>query len=211
MGSYPSWVMARTIRRLGVPLLLGASAVGAVVACSDDSAGPPVLGGSATARDAATTNDTTLEASVVEADTTSYVGELDASAAVKFGGDYADASHCNYTVTLEDIRVELVTANGDLAASTVRDTMVEATVGSCPYAPQPASAQSYALSAATTTDRGFHAEYLAASGNQPKGTLVVDLTKSGAGFAAAATWHRTDIGKPFDWTVTATVAVAPAP
>lgn len=185
-------------------------AVALATACGDESSGPSPLG-NRTPRDGGT--ELTIEASTAdrEANEDVFRGTLSSTAPVTFGGPYMDASYCRYSVTLKNIELDMVVADGKLVASTVKNQMAEAFVGTC-GSQQPTiktNLHTYALSSAvTSTSGGFRAEYLYASGNEPKATLVIDLAPTTTGYTASATWHRNDIGKPFDWTVTATVPVA---
>lgn len=204
--------MARRHRRLSLSVLVGPwLAAWAVLACGGDSASGPAPLGTGSTRDAGTgTTDLTLEASTLDAagGELAFSGTLAATGAVPFGGNYADASNCTYTVTLKNVTIDLVVQDGQLVASAVHDQMVETTIGVCWYAAQDPNAQTFQLATAVaSTSGGFHAEYLGASGNTPKASLVVDLTRDGDGYSASATWHRTDLGKPFDWTVTGTIGL----
>lgn len=198
---------------MGLCLLAGASlAASLLLACSGDSPPDPAPLGTGVTRDGGPgSTDLTLEASLADtgAGELSFHGTLAATATVSFGGSYADVSYCKYTVVLKNVGIDLVVQGNDLVASTVKDLMVETVVGTCGTPAQPDNAQVFALSkeATATSSGGFHAEYLNASGNQPKESLVVDLTKTDEGYSASATWHRTDIFHPFDWTVTGTIAV----
>ena len=183
-----------------------------LLACGSDSSTDPAPLGTNTARDGGTgSTDLTLEASLADtgAGELAFHGTLAATATVTFGGSYADVSYCKYTVTLKNVSIDLVVQGNTLVASTVKDRMVETVVGSCGSTAQPDNAQVFALSkeATATSSGGFHAEYLDASGNRPQESLVIDLTKTADGYSASATWHRTDIFHPFDWTVTGTIAL----
>lgn len=195
-------------------MFLGPSlvALALATACGDEPSGPAPLG-NRTPRDGGPATDLTIEASTADPDAgeTAYRGRLSSTAAVTFGGPYMDANYCRYSVTLKNIEIDMVVADGKLVASTVKNQMEEAFVGTC-GSTQPTiktNLHSYALSSAVTaTNGGFRAEYLYASGNEPKATLVIDLAPTTTGYTAAATWHRNDIGKPFDWTVTGTIPLA---
>ncbi len=201
------------VHRAGLCLLVGSLlAAAALLACGEDATSGPAPLGTGTARDSGEgTTDLTLEASVADtgAGEIAFHGTLAATAPVTFGGSYADTSYCTYTVTLQNVSIDLVVQGNELVASAVKDLMVETVVGSCGSPAQPNNAQIFALSATplATGSGGFHAEYLNASGNQPKESLVIDLTKTSAGYSASATWHRTDIFHPFDWTVSGSIPV----
>ena len=200
------------VHRAGLCLLVGSwLAAAALLACSNDATSDPAPLGTGTARDAGTT-DLVLEASVADAapGELAFHGTLAATATVSFGGNYADASYCKYTVTLKNVTIDLLVQGDQLVASTVKDQMVEAIVGTCSSPSIATNTQTFALAtAATATGGGFHSTYLGASGNQPRESLVVDLTRNGTGYIASATWHRIDLFPPFDWTVTATIPIAP--
>lgn len=199
-------------RRLPLVLLGPLLALSAIAAaCGDESSGPSPLG--ARRSDDGGATDLTIEASTAdrEANEVTFRGTLSSTAPVEFGGPYMDANYCRYTVTLKNIEIDVVVADGRLVASTVKNQMAEAFVGTC-GSQQPTiktNLHTYALSSAvTSTSGGFRAEYLYASGNEPKATLVIDLAPTTTGYTASATWHRNDIVKPFDWTVTATIPIA---
>ena len=191
-------------------VLLGLAPAALALACGSETAGPAPLG-NRTPRDGGT--ELTIEASTAdrEADEVAFRGTLSSTAPVDFGGPYMDANYCRYRVTLKNIELDMVVADGKLVGSTVKNQMAEEFVGTC-GSQQPTiktNLHTYALSSAVTaTNGGFRAEYLYASGNEPKASLVIDLTPTTTGYTAAATWHRNDIAKPFDWTVTGTIPLA---
>ena len=209
-------------RRPGLLVVLSVFAAGAVMAaaCGGSDAGdgpPPLPTGSSSTRDAGprdTGTDFTLDAMPApeaSAGATTYKGKLDSTNAVKFGGKSGDTVYCEYTLTLKDIEVEIAALeSGDVIGATVKDLVVEAVVPPCPHPPMEQSTQRFALTTVTKTESGTTLAFEGATSNQPKTSLVIDLTPSGAvAFEAAARWKRIDLGPPFDWEVKAKVTLVP--
>jgi hypothetical protein len=134
-----------------------------------------------------------------------YGGALAATETFDFGG----SGFCKYQMTLKDVLVDVrVLPTGEVSAATVKDLAVEKAID-CPHAPMPESKQSFTLKSSTIVPSGVRVELNGASTNRPKTALVVDLTAKAGGYEAALTWHRTDQAPPLDWTVTATIQLAP--
>ena len=209
-------------RRLGLLVISSVFATGVVAsaACGGSEAvdGPPPLStGSPSPRDAGprdTGTDFTLDAMPApeaSAGATTYKGTLDSTPAVKFGGKSGNTVYCEYTLTLEDIEIEIAALeSGDVIGATVKDLAVDAIVPPCPHAPMAPSMQRFALTTVTKTASGATLAFEGAASNQPKTSLVIDITRSGAvAFVAAARWKRIDLGPPFDWEVKAKVTLVP--
>lgn len=145
-----------------------------------------------------------------KAEPVTYRGTLDVVAPVNFGG----ASYCNYSVTMSKIVVTLVEdPTGAISNVKVSDHLVEKTVGSCPYAPSSPQDQTFtvksvlpygSLGGLGAGGADGYIVQLDGSKNDTKTDLTIVLTKSALfGYEASATWHRTDVSKPLDWTVKA--------
>lgn len=196
-------------------VLVGAFSGGGLVgvACgssSDESAGPPPLSTSSSPKDAGPRDaggDPVLDAMPMDAGpgATTYKGQLDATNAVKFGGD----PYCEYTMTLKDVAIEVAALeSGDIIGAAVKDLVLEATVPPCPHAPMDPAVQRFALTTVTPTASGATLAFEGAKTNQPETSLVIDLAKVGATYQASAEWKRVDLDPPLDWTVTAKVTLA---
>lgn len=141
---------------------------------------------------------------------TIYLGKLDATPTVRFGGQGATGNYCNYDVTLKDVVIEIAALpDGSIISASTKDTMVEASVPPCTFASAPPSAQSYAFTTATKTADGLQLAFKGAAANFPATSLVVDLVKTGNSYEASAVWHRTDQGDPLDWTVKTKITLGP--
>lgn len=141
---------------------------------------------------------------------TTYIGTLDATPTVRFGGSGTSGNFCNYDVTLKTVAIEVsALPSGEIIAASVKDTMVEASVPPCTYAPAPPSDQAYAFTTATANTAGMRLAFKGAAANKPATSLVVDLVKKGGSYEAAATWHRTDQKDPLDWTVRTKITLGP--
>lgn len=124
-----------------------------------------------------------------------FIGTLDATPATQFGGG---TNHCTYDVTLKNVSIEVdMNANGQVIGGTVSDLMVETLVGTCPYAPQANSQQSFSFS----TANGTTLSWVGGADNHPATDLKITPTKTGSSYAAAATWTRTDETDDLQWVV----------
>lgn len=186
-----------------VAAFAGAGAFSAACGSTDVGEGPPPLStGSSAPRDAGPrdTGSAPVDAAVVEASAgaTTYKGKLDATKAVKFGGD----PFCEYTMTLKDIEIEVAALeSGEVIGAAVKDLAVEATVPPCPHPPMDPSMQRFALTTVTKTASGATLAFEGAKTNQPVTSLVIDLTQVGVTYEASAGWKRTDQTPPLDWEV----------
>ena len=138
---------------------------------------------------------------------TTFVGTLDATPPVPFGG----APYCKYTVTMKNIDIEVsIVPGGQVIGATVKNTRVEATVPPCTFPPSNPSDQSFAFTTLTQLPNG---DELAFSGARPRTTpattLTLDITPAGTTYKATAHWHRTDQDTILDWTVSSTVTLGP--
>jgi len=135
-----------------------------------------------------------------------YVGHVDLVPPVPFG-HMPDT--CDYTMTFKQLDVTLMLTGDTPTAGHVQNLNVEATVGACPYAPAPNVISSYTFDSAKPGPSGLVLTFQADRTNATKASLVVTLVKTMTGYTAKLTFHRTDIGTPFDWTVATDVALAP--
>ena len=162
------------------------------------------------ARDPMGTPDAAVASDATVAPVT-YKGTLAQTTANMFGGG---TGFCTYTITFKQLDLELAILPSSKQVTTGRtqNLNVEAVVPTtpvCPYGPAGPSISSYTFASATKTSTGMTLTFQGATTNSPKASLVVILTPSGTGYTAAMTFHRTDLGPPLDWLVTATVTLAP--
>ncbi len=145
-----------------------------------------------------------------ELDHQRFIGRLTATPTVAFGG----SPFCNYTVTLREVVIDLtVRASTELTALTLSNNVVEATVGSCPFAPSPLSKQVFdhrggprSLPIESTVEPMLEG----VSANQPKAIAsgLVQAVSSGA-YIATLRWERTDQPDPLlKWVVATARPVA---
>lgn len=137
---------------------------------------------------------------------TTYVGTLDTTTTVRFGG----TPYCSYDVTLKNVKIEVAALpDGSVIGASVRDTMVEASVPPCTLSPAPPADCSFAFTKATTTATGVQLAFKGASTNHPATELLIDLTKAGGSYEAAARWRRTDQVAPLVWVVSTKITLGP--
>jgi hypothetical protein len=143
--------------------------------------------------------------------------------AVTFGGTSAMGDmYCKYTITLKQVDLQLtILPSGQVTSGHVQDLNVEAVVASSPPTTPfvcsetnpgslPANIAMYQLATATAGTGGMTLTFQGGTSNAPPATLVVLLTKVGSLYSAKLTFHRNDGLDPiFEWTVTATVPLAP--
>ncbi|OJY15683.1 MAG: hypothetical protein BGO98_23710 [Myxococcales bacterium 68-20] len=191
---------------IGVLVASVIAIAGAACGGSNDGDGPPPLA-TAAPKDAGTRDSGILvpaEAGPMEPGAATFKGKLGKTNAVKFGG----TPYCEYTMTLEDIEVEIAALpSGEVIGAAVKDRAVETAVPPCPHAPMKPSAQRFALTTVTPAASGSKLAFEGAAGNRPATSLVVDLTRVGVTYEATATWTRTDQGPPLSWTVKATLTL----
>jgi hypothetical protein len=138
---------------------------------------------------------------------------------VMFGGTSAGGiMYCNYTITLKQLDLQLaILPSGQVTSGHVQDLNVEAVVPSptlgCTATnppPIPANIAMYQLATATAGTGAMTLTFQGGTSNMPLATLVAVLTKVGSLYSAKLTFHRSDAPDPvFEWTVTATVPLAP--
>jgi hypothetical protein len=176
----------------------------------DAPAPPPLANGRSTSTDGDAKSDEKKneqldEVVVAPPQSSTFSGELAATSTVPFGG----SPFCKYDITLRDVAIEIeIAPSGDVTRATVRNRGVEQALESCPYAPMEPSAQEFTFASAVVTTTGTRVQLTGATTNEPATALVLDLVQSGAGYEATATWKRTDIQAPLDWSVSATVSLA---
>jgi hypothetical protein len=144
---------------------------------------------------------------VTPAETSSvFAGTLATTATVPFGG----GGFCKYDITLKDVAIEIeILPNGDVGRATVRDLAVERSLEGCPYGPMDPSIQDFTLKTHGVTTTGTRIELEGSKTNRPATALVVDLVPTAAaGYAATATWKRTDQQGALAWSVTAKATLA---
>jgi hypothetical protein len=138
---------------------------------------------------------------------TTYHGTLAMSATVPFGG----VTYCAYSITLRQIDATIMMRHsGEVTGATVQALNVEATVGTCPYQPQPPSIANYSLDSAKVTPTGSTLQLGGAAANAPMVALTIDTSPNGSGIQAAMTFQRTDQTGELMWTVKPTLLLAPA-
>jgi hypothetical protein len=143
--------------------------------------------------------------------------------AVTFGGTAADGTqYCKYTITLKQVDLQLtMLPSGQVTSGHIQDLNVEAVVPSMPPTTPfvcsetnpgsiPANIAMYQLATATAGTGGMTLTFQGGASNAPPASLVVVLTKVSSLYSAKLTFHRNDgIDPIFEWTVTATVPLAP--
>ena len=131
-----------------------------------------------------------------------YSARLATTPSVPFGGP----PYCNYSVRLSDVRLDvMMNATDGLSSMLVADTMNEATVGMCSFAPAPSSRQGFAylgVPRPADPDGAFTPMLQGLPANAPKTALAVSITRGSAeALSATVSWSRTDQTAPLEWTV----------
>lgn len=135
---------------------------------------------------------------------TTYRGHLDAVPPVPFGHM---PETCDYTMTFQQLDVTLMLQAGTPTGGRVQNLNVEMIVGTCPFSPAPNVISSYTFESSKTGPSGLELTFQHDPTNKTIASLVMTLVKTAAGYTAKLTFHRTDIGTPFDWTVKTDVAL----
>lgn len=139
-----------------------------------------------------------------------FKGTMAQTTPVAFGGTFNNIPYCNYTITLRQLEIDLgILTSGQVTTGRVQALNVEATDATCTQPVIPANIASYTLQSATPSGNTIRLVFQGAAGNAPAASLIATLTPSGAAYSAALTFHRTDLGPPFDWIVNATLSVVP--
>lgn len=143
---------------------------------------------------------TTTPTATATAPDTTWTGTLAATDTVAFGG----APYCNYKTHFENVTVRITMAgDGSVKFADVNGNAIEQTVGTCTEKPLAENTHDYPFTpAAPTTGDQFTAS--GAKANLPHATMNATVTTVGDGHVTLS-WHRDDIGSPFDWTITADV------
>lgn len=148
--------------------------------------------------------DETTERAAGEPKAKTFVGTLEATPLVEFGGD----PYCKYNVTLKAVELKVGTsAAGEIETATVKDVVVEQAI-QCPHGPMSPAKQAFDLKTSTKTENGWTIEFKGSAENKPETALVVDIVKNGDDFDAALSWTRTDQKAPLAWKVSANVPLA---
>lgn len=137
---------------------------------------------------------------------TVYRGHVDALPPVPFGKMPAT---CDYTMTFQQLDVSLTLQNGMPVAGRVQNLNVEKIVGTCQFSPAPDVISNYNFESAKTGASGLEVTFQPDAMNRTIASLVVLLLSKDGAYTARMTFHRTDLGTPFDWTVKADVPLAP--
>lgn len=138
-----------------------------------------------------------------QADHVRYRGTLAASPTVQFGGD----PYCTYSVTLRNVVLDVVVrGTEELTSMSIDDTMTEAIVGSCPYAPSPQSRQQFAHDSGRPVPANAEGTFtplltgVAANRPMTAATALVTIVDD-ARLQVTARWERTDQAPPLKWIV----------
>jgi hypothetical protein len=137
---------------------------------------------------------------------TLYKGTIAQTLLVAFGG----TPYCNYTITLKQLEINLdILSSGQVTTGRVQDLNVEGTDATCPDVPIPPKIANYTLTSATPASGSTMLTFQGAVDNAPAVSLLALLTGSGMAYTAMLSFHRIDQSPPLDWSVTATLSLAP--
>ena len=135
-----------------------------------------------------------------------YKGMMTEAPVARYGGP--PSVFCNYTMTLKQLEIELgILATGQVISGRFQDLSIEGGDANCPGFIPPKIA-SYTLQSAVQSGATTRLTFLGAASNEPRTSLVGNLTQSGAGYSAALTVQRTDQVPALTWTVNVTLALS---
>jgi hypothetical protein len=119
------------------------------------------------------------------------------NASAQFGG----APFCSYTAMLENAALSAtVDASGTVTGAALFLTMVESTVGSCPYPALGTQAHSYS-GAGSTSGKNINLTLTAASSNQPSASATFSGQVVNGRLVGTITVHRLDPRDILAWTI----------
>lgn len=132
-----------------------------------------------------------------------YTARVEKTPDVTFGGP--GPAFCVYTMSLEQLTVELsIRSTGEVVGGRVQNLNVEGQVAVCDQPPNRAVTAIYDFELSSPTDAGANIMFKGADANETKVSLSAAVSRNGNGYNAALTFHRIDLGPPFDWTVVVT-------
>jgi hypothetical protein len=124
-----------------------------------------------------------------------WLGTLETTDWVTFGGE----PFCDYRGRFGGLQVKVtMSAANSVAAVVVTGSMIEETVGTCPFPAEPPHAHSYTF-APVVPDSSLSFAVPGSPDNAPRAELLVTLDMSEDGPTAALRLHRVDLTAPFDW------------
>ncbi|MBA3392075.1 MAG: hypothetical protein H0T89_05490 [Deltaproteobacteria bacterium] len=137
-----------------------------------------------------------------------YTGRLASTATFPFGGP----PYCNFSVTLKDVELDVMFRDESfVVATTLKNRMVEANVGSCPYPPGMPSNQVFEHRGGPwgANDDGNHRPILAGlDANKPETAVTAEVGGPNApGQRANLRWARLGAEPTLTWIVTASVTL----
>jgi hypothetical protein len=139
---------------------------------------------------------------------TTYKAHLGQVMPVMFGG----SPFCTYTITLEQLDVELaIVPSGRATSGKVQALNVEGVVQPCGEMPIPPKIATYTLASATPQPGGVKLTFQGASDNVPNVSLVANLSAVGSAYTAMLGFHRIDqpTQPVLEWSVVTTVTLTP--
>jgi hypothetical protein len=135
-----------------------------------------------------------------------FTGVLQKTSVSSFGA----SDDCTYEMVLEDVAVEvtmLVSARA-IVSATVKNRTHESTV-QCQHGPMEPTNQSFTLREFEKDMNGrIPITFDGDPGNRPKTDLTAKLSPEADGLQMTLQWHRSDLGKPYDWSVAAKIPLA---
>jgi hypothetical protein len=136
-----------------------------------------------------------------------YKGAMAESPVAAYGGP--PSTFCNYTMTLRQLEIELgILATGQVISGRFQDLAIEGKDAACTLGVIPPKIASYTLQSAVPSGAITKLTFLGAATNEPRTSLVGNLTRSGAGYSAALTVQRTDQIPVLTWTINVTLSLS---
>lgn len=137
----------------------------------------------------------------------SYAGRLDKSRLVQFGGG-APPPTCTFTMTLEDLNVELgIRPTGELVSGRITDVNVEGLVAACMYSPAGPRVAGYTLDTAIPTSGSIAVTFKNDSTNATKVAVTGVVAPNDTGYAVMLMFQRTDQVPLLNWLVMETLSL----
>lgn len=135
---------------------------------------------------------------------TTWTGTLTKTSATTFGG--GDGGYCTYRTHFENVSVKVVIdSTGTVKSAAVLGTAVEEVLNGCTLKPIAPNLHDYVLDT-TTTGTVFDVQGGGTTA-QPQAKMTANLATGATTSTINLTWHRNDIGAPFDWTISAKVTL----
>ena len=126
-------------------------------------------------------------------------------AGAQAGATFGGSPYCTYNVSMQNLNLKVsIDENGNINSAMLTGTMVETTVGDCPYAPIGSKSHSYS-GGGSVEGKTISLELNPASTNMPHALASFRGQIINGRLNGTLTLHRTNIGGNLAWTVQSAV------